>query len=141
MPARKLRWFQYSLRSLLLLTLLVSLVMSCVAVRMQRARRQDEAVEEIEKLGGQVQYDYEAQGVNPPGPAWLRNLLGENFFATVVAVDLSLQQVTDAGLEHLKGLTQIQTLCLVQTMVTDEGVKKLQRLAEVFDPRIIAHVT
>ncbi len=41
------RWYQYSLRSLLVLTLLVSVGMSYVAVRMQRARRQKEAVEAI----------------------------------------------------------------------------------------------
>ena len=67
--------------------------MSWFAVRMKRARQQEEAVEEIKKLGGQVQYDYEVQksgnrlpGGGPPGPAWLRNLLGEYFFAAVVLV-------------------------------------------------------
>ena len=35
--------------------------------------------------------------------------------------------VTDAGLEHLKGLNQLQRLVLVDTKVTDEGVKRLQQ--------------
>jgi hypothetical protein len=48
-PARKLRWFQYSLRSLMLLVLVVSVGMSWVAVKMKRARQQDKAVEEIKK--------------------------------------------------------------------------------------------
>ena len=40
---------------------LVSLGMSCVAVRMKRARQQKAAVEEIKKLGGYVQYDYQVE--------------------------------------------------------------------------------
>ena len=35
-------------------------------------------------------------------------------------------KVTDGGLAHLKGLTQLQTLSLVRTEVTDAGEKKLQ---------------
>ena len=36
-------------------------------------------------------------------------------------------QVTDAGLEHLKGLTSLRSLQLHRIQVTDEGVKKLQQ--------------
>jgi len=35
--------------------------------------------------------------------------------------------VTDAGLEHLQGLTGLDELGLRDTNVTDEGVKKLQQ--------------
>jgi hypothetical protein len=164
-PARKLRWFQYSLRSLLLLVLLVSLGMSWVAVRMKRAREQEQAVEEIAKVGGEVQYDYQDPQFrtsgdpfaesDPPGPAWLRNVLGQNFFAAVVAVDfrrssvndaglghverlmqlqtldLSGAQITDAGLQHLKGLTQLKTLFLSGRKVTDAGLEHLRGLTQL----------
>jgi len=158
-PRPKRHWFQYSLRTLLLLMLLASIGMSWLAVKMQQARRQREAVEAIQKLGGQVWYDYEVQqsgnplpGAGPPGPAWLRNLLGEDILARVVYVSffrsssvtdaglerlkgltqlqelyLGVTQVSDAGLEHLKGLTQLQQLYFFDTKVTDEGVKKLQQ--------------
>ena len=36
-------------------------------------------------------------------------------------------QVTDVGLEHLKGLTSLRELLLFETQVTDEGVANLQR--------------
>jgi hypothetical protein len=36
-------------------------------------------------------------------------------------------EVTDVGLEHLKGLNKLQTLGLAETKVTDAGVKKLQQ--------------
>ena len=104
-PQPRRRWFQYSLRTLLLFMLLVSIGMSWVAVRIQRARRQREAVEAIQKLGGLVRYDYQVQqsgnplpGAGPPGPAWLRNLLGEDIFARVVGVSFASSSVTDAGL-------------------------------------------
>ncbi|NLE37776.1 MAG: hypothetical protein GX621_07105 [Pirellulaceae bacterium] len=35
-------------------------------------------------------------------------------------------RITDAGLEHLKGLTRLETLDLRDTPVTDEGVRRLQ---------------
>ncbi len=50
----RLRWYQYSLRSLCLVMLLACIGMSWVGVKMQRARRQREAVEAIKKLGGEV---------------------------------------------------------------------------------------
>jgi hypothetical protein len=137
-PARKLRWFQYSLRSLLLLVLLVSLGMSWVAVRMKRTRQQDEAVEEITKFGGWALYDYQngqfgdvRPTAEPPGPAWLRNLLGENFFATVVEVHFASPLLTDRGLEHLKGLSQLRWLDLPGTQVTDSGLEHLKGLKQL----------
>jgi tetratricopeptide (TPR) repeat protein len=39
--------------------------------------------------------------------------------------------VTNAGLEHLKGLTQLQTLNLMQTQVTDAGLERLQGLSHL----------
>ena len=130
-PARKLRWFQYSVRSLLLFMLLVSLGMSWVAVKIDRARRQERAVEEIEKLGGYVMYDYVFQGGVPPGPAWLRSLWGENILATVVVVNFDCSRVSEAGLEHLKGLTKLEGLVLNNTEASDAWLKHLEGLTRL----------
>ena len=43
------------------------------------------------------------------------------------SLGLAFTKVTDAGLEHLKGLKSLQSLELPYTNVTDEGVKKLQQ--------------
>jgi hypothetical protein len=48
----KLRWYQYTLRSLLLLTLLVAIGMSYVGVMIRDGRRQKAAAEAIKKLRG-----------------------------------------------------------------------------------------
>ena len=70
--------FQFKLRTLLVAVLLLSLPLSWVAVGMERARKQREAVEAIVKLGGGVRYDYH-DGVcdpaeHPPVPSWLLKL-------------------------------------------------------------------
>lgn len=90
LPTRR-RWFQFRLRTLLIAVLVLSLPLSWLAVRMDRARRQREAVEAIRALGGQVVYDWQSTPWGGPAkwpryPAWLRNLLGEDFFQRVVTV-------------------------------------------------------
>jgi hypothetical protein len=142
-PRRK---FQYSLRLLCLVMLLACIGMSWVSVKMQRARRQKEVVEEIKELGGSVTYDYEvdAAGHGVPGekllsPKLLRSLLGDDFFTNVVHVDfrsnqnMDARQVTDAGLEHLnlKRLAQLHILWLNGSQVTDAGLEHLKGLTQL----------
>jgi hypothetical protein len=77
--------------------------MSWLAVRMERARKQKEAVEAIEEAGGYVHYDYEcdyyeqfdsasdflqAKRPKSPWPIWLRPILGDDFLHSVVEVAL-----------------------------------------------------
>ena len=86
------RRYQYSLRVLLLLPLVCAIPCSWVACRVQRAARQKAAVRGIVETGGSVTYDYEAEARShhwpskpePPGPPWLRALLGEDFFSRVI---------------------------------------------------------
>ena len=67
----------------------------------------------------------------PPGPAWLRKLLGDDLFVNVTKVDLRGSQVSDAGLKHLKGLTQLQELNLNDTKVSDAGLQHLKGLTQL----------
>jgi hypothetical protein len=42
-------------------------------------------------------------------------------------LNLEENEITDAGLEHLRGLTALESLNLSLTRVTDEGVAKLKQ--------------
>ena len=72
---------------------------------------QEAAIAEIRKLGGWVTLDVRS----PKQP--------------VVTVHLSFTKVTDAGLVHLKGLTNLRSLDLGDTEVTDAGLVHLKGLA------------
>lgn len=58
---------------------------------------------------------------------WLAKLFGENLSGDVSHVSLANTQVSDAGLTHLQGLTQLQQLYLHSTRVTDPGVAELRK--------------
>jgi len=155
-PKSRRRWYQYSLRTLLIVVTLAGCGFGWLGVKMREAREQRAAVDAIKKLGGYVVYDYESdsRGVRvpnatPPGPAWLRSILGDDCFRTVTEVNLNTdpadadleclrgftsrvalglggERVTDAALEHLKGMTRLEMLELDSTLVTDAGAAKLQ---------------
>ena len=70
------RWrFQFSLRSLLALTVVVAIPFSWLAVEMKKAKEQKEAVEWVKRGGGMVWYSEAANrwvlDEVPPGPIWL----------------------------------------------------------------------
>ena len=117
---QKRRWFQFSLRALLVFVVLVSIGMSCVGVILQRTRAQREAVKAVRKVGGSVEYAGFLQLVCPE---WALML-----FRDVVWVDVSNAGFGDAGLEHLGGLTCLKDLNLSGTQVTDAGLERLEEL-------------
>ena len=138
------RFCQFSLRTLFWFVTLCALPCSWFAVKMQEARRQRESVEAIRKLGGQVRYDYEiteARNPAPPGPAWLRDLVGIDFVANIGDVVLCKTQVTDAGLSHLDRLTKLQALWLHDTNVTDAGLEHLKGLTQLRVLSLSEHTT
>jgi hypothetical protein len=70
-------------------------------------------IAEIQKLGGTVAIDQRSPG------------------KPIVWLVLSGTKVTDVGLEHLKGLTQLQSLNLRGTKVTDAGLVHLKGLTQL----------
>ena len=129
--------FQFSILSLLLLPVVVATAFGWLVPEMEQARKQRKVVEEIMEAGGQVCYDYQQSfhdtTSKPPEPAWLRGLLGDDLFADVTMVEFNFgsAQVSDAGLEHLKGLTQLQWLYLSNTAISDAGLEHLRGLTQL----------
>lgn len=127
--SKRRKWLQFRLRTLLIAILALSLPLSWFAVRLQRARRQREAVAAIEGLGGNVQYE-RPQGKQHPLFLRLRDLLGQDFFDRVTLVYLQ-GNVTNADLEHLTALLDLERLILRSTQITDDGLKHLQAVVSL----------
>ena len=127
--------FQFGILSLLVLTVAVALPFAWLASEMKAAKEQKTTVEEIKNLRGSVGYDYQQSPSDstskPPEPAWLRGLLGDDLFVNVTQVSLSNAGIDDAGLEHLRGLTQLQELDLGNTKVSDAGLEHLKGLTQL----------
>ena len=138
--------FQFSIRALLLLTLAVALPFSWLATEMKQAREQQEAIAEIGTRGSfsygmviHATFDCIVTYATPSGresaPRWLRDLLGDDFFNSVVILDLSARYpsppITDAGLEHVRGLTQLRELTLNRNEITDAGLAHLEGLTQL----------
>jgi hypothetical protein len=142
--------FQYSLRSLLLAVVAVALAFSCLGVTIQDLHSQGEAAMAIRSVG-----DTYGQAT------WLSRLLGDPYLASVTEVqfvtavsdewlarieplhdlrtlDLGMGRVniadaglTDAGLRHLQGLDQLETLYLDGRKITDAGLVYLKPLRQL----------
>jgi hypothetical protein len=143
-PKRKRRWFQFSLRSLLILVMLVSIVCSWGTVRLRRALKRNAAVQTIKEFGGRVFYDYQfdrerqlQSGAEAREPNWERRLLGEPAVENVYGVWFMAgnggpTRVTDADLERIAVLTEVRSLVLHRcSQVTDAGVAYLAQFKEL----------
>jgi hypothetical protein len=141
LPKRKRRWFQFSLRMLLISTLICGIGAGWLGKKIEGKRRERAAVETIGKSGGRVWYDYQRvdsvesrpawRPAEPFGPAWLRTLLGENFFSEVEFAAFPGPDVADGALESLKDLPRLQFLYLGGATVSDTGLTNLKALTQL----------
>jgi len=128
------RWrFQFTIRSLLLLTVAVALASGWLAVERERARKQTEAVDRVYACRGRVSWDPQptSWGPRPREPEWLRSLLGDEFFRFESDVEFDFNSDIEAGLEAIEGLTQLQRLWLNETRISDVGVERIKTLPQL----------
>ena len=137
-------WFQFSLRTLLIVLTLFCVTVGWVGYRVQRAwvnrdrlladeKTVRTAIEEpskevavIEEFGGEVAPHY----INSRPPTWLEQLFDDPGGPDdpVVSWSFSVEgsgDFGDAGLESLKGLPKLTVLDLNDTQVTDAGLEHL----------------
>ena len=122
-PTPKRRRFQYSLRTLLVAVAVGGVLSGRVGSGLREQWRQQQAAREIEKLGGECWL----QGRS----LWLPNVLGKYCFQCVLHVNFRGSHITNAGLEHLQGLDQLEVLWLDGTKITDAGLEHLQGLDQL----------
>ena len=127
-PKPHFRWLQFSLRTLMVLMLVLGAGFGWLAYKVNQAREQREAGEAITKLGGRVNYEPASGGLSRTVVVWLGRLWGEALGGDVVSVDLADTQVTDVGLAYLRGLRQLRWLSLKHTSIADGGLRHLQGL-------------
>ena len=137
-PKPKRRWYQYSLRTLMLFMLVMSVGFAWLGWKAQRLRNEQEAVAKIERMGGSVNVGNDHLGTDPGmRPAidrFVCKLLGfpgPSMNYSVNWVDLSDTDVTDADLAALRELTNLDELHLDRTQVTDTGLEHLKELTNL----------
>jgi hypothetical protein len=145
------RLTRFSLRGLLVA---ITLLACWLGWQAKLVRDQRRAVALVERLGGYVGYDYERiaaeryrknppSGPRPPGdhaadlasrprvPAWLVNLTGLHWWATVERVRLERAALTTADVELLSRLPELTTLNLVECRLRDADLTAWGRLSSL----------
>ena len=107
----KRRWLQFSLR-----TLFIVVTVFCVwlAITAKRAREQRQAVEAIRAVHGAIAFQHQLDRTEPPGPEWLRQLIGDEYFFRVAVVQLQGPGVNDASLAAIGRFTELKDLTLYE---------------------------
>ena len=133
------RRFQFSLWSLLVLVVVVAVPCSWLAIEKQRAKGQKDVVDGLSRMGCRVEYwQLNSQGEperceKPAETPWLKRLLGDDFFGMVLQANFASSGITDAGLEHLKGLPQLRAINLDDTNITEVGLQYISGLTQLED--------
>ena len=129
----KRRWYQFTLRHLLVAVLLLSLPLAWIG---HRYRQGQVAEATVRKLGGSASrwwhWDWRW------GQVKIARFKGADIhdadlkriaaIRTLGSLDLSKTEITDEGLAHLKGLRRLSSLDLSDTQITDAGLETLRDL-------------
>jgi hypothetical protein len=138
---------QFSLATLLLAVPIMAIPCGWLAREMEQASHQRDLTKKF------TRFETDPDDVSEN---WITKMLGVDFFRDVTRLaldesftdaDLELlkglpqlqllwlegAQITDAGLEHLKGLARLQDLGLEGTQVTDAGLEHLKGLSRLKD--------
>lgn len=110
----------------------LSLIVGC-----HQTTAEERAIEEVERLGGEVRRD----GQIPGRPVTTVNLAQSKVtdgelqvvkrFPQLRILDLNRTRITDRGLEHLERMTNLRELRLDFTLITDAGLVRLEGLKEL----------
>jgi hypothetical protein len=124
---------RFSLRALIAV---VSLVAIAFGVITQRARRQREAVEQLQRLGVGVLYDYQLRTpVNGQlYPSWLSRLVGTDYCHNVVNVFVHDPSDASAALPIVKQLPRLRTVYYCWNNGADSSKNTFGRYKKELNP-------
>jgi len=132
-PFCRRSWRTFSLRSLLLIVFIVCLASAWVGEKVSRGKQEAAAVRRLRQRPLVLDYDYEYDEkiyviADPPGPQWLRELLGEFYFQHVIRVTAvgnlfqPAASITDEHMYLLHDLPRLKEVDFSSTAVTDKGL-------------------
>jgi hypothetical protein len=136
---KKRNRFQFTLRGLLVVTVILACVLGWVRHKLNRVAVHRAAARRIEEAGGRVHYFYPGKRFDPgffplvtvvafgPG-ATDKDLELVRPLDELVALRLDRSSVTDEGLRTVAELENLESLSLSSTYVTDAGLRHLERL-------------
>jgi internalin A len=127
-PKYKLRWYQYSLRSLLIVTTLFAIICS---ITVYYIRLRGQAITELRKVGAEIRCVENISGKI----SFLRkcgiSLFGEECFLEVRAVRLKDLKVGDEVMPFIGRLKELHEIGLERTNVSDTGLAQLRSLEKL----------
>lgn len=153
------RWYQYSLRTMLFVVFVLCGLLSWLRLEMNRAQDRRAAIHALGLDEGGMYYAHQHEGHTPleppPGPAWLRALLGDDLFQRVDWVLLNSQSLTqeqwrqleklsttrilyftfapikDDDLVHFRDFQALEEMHLMGARITDAGLRHFRGLAKL----------
>ncbi len=107
-----------------------------------RAHRQRALVHRVRQLGGMVAYDYQIKRgkggrylYDPvaisPSAGWLVDVVGVDYFNSIVLVSLRGSQVTDGDMILIGDVPTVENVDLTRTGITSDGLRHLNRLTNL----------
>jgi hypothetical protein len=125
------RWLRFSLRFLLLFVVVVAVPLGW---KMNRVHHQRLVLAEVKKLNGQVLFDYQVTPppqYEPPGPRWLKNLVGDDVFTNVHSITIDNPRATDDTLASIVTLPRLEGVKIVSDGVSDTGLLHFARAKDL----------
>ncbi len=125
---------RFSLKTFLLVTAVLAMVLGYVGIRIYRKQLRAEAAQLIQKEGGFVVVDsdkfitrilFDSNKLNDQKLAEMLKYL--KVLPRLNELDLVRVEVTDEGVTHLEQLLQLKTLYLFETGITEKRIAQLKR--------------
>ncbi len=132
MPVSR-RWFQFGLRSLLIVTTLAACACGWLAWKIQQSKATEARVALLEQLHADVYYDYRCDAAGnvsrdyqpPPAPEWLQKITTDTFLATVQRVEFHNGVEFDPILTQLQDLPEVNVLDVSRSDVDDVALQRI----------------